>query len=51
MIATYFQKQKKNMEADKYFIRAHEVRTKIYPKNHTKVCETQCLIDAVKNLT
>jgi tetratricopeptide (TPR) repeat protein len=41
MIATYFQKQKKNMEAAKYLIRAHEIQTEIYPKNHTKVYQTR----------
>jgi hypothetical protein len=48
LVAIYFHKQKKNMEAAKYYIRAHEIRTKIYPENHTKICEIQCLIDAVK---
>jgi len=47
MIGTYFQKHKKNMEAVEYYLRAHEIRTKIYPENHTKIWEIQWLIDAV----
>ncbi|CAF1042827.1 unnamed protein product [Rotaria sordida] len=51
MIAEYYQKQNVYERALKYYIRAIEIRKKIYPKDHSILLETESLIDLVTNQT
>jgi tetratricopeptide (TPR) repeat protein len=51
MIAEYYQKRNAYEKALQYYIRALEIRKKIYPTNHSIVFETQSLIDAIESQT
>jgi tetratricopeptide (TPR) repeat protein len=49
MIAEYHQKRNAYDRALKYYIKALEIRMKIYPKDHSTILETQSLIDTGEN--